>query len=227
MLLRETSSANAPVGLFPVRGQSAQATIAFEDVSVCGRLINTEAHRGEILRLTGGSLILRMLILALFGGALAPQSGIIRCWDGSPFESLHQASQRAAVLQWDVLPEGESVLSVLRGAVSTRGVTDACGQSATLRLLDRLGAEFLAACRVADLSTSGQRLVLLARALLGQPAVLALEHPEAHLCSDVVGSLASELKAFVAITGAVVVLATAHDELSRVTSRTLDLDAFA
>jgi putative ABC transport system ATP-binding protein len=192
--------------------------------------ITFEVARGERVILRGPSGSGKTTLLALAGAMLSPTSGEVAL-DGEPTSRLREV-HRAAVRRRTVgfvfqdlqLLEGMTALENVLLPRVPDGVTRADEKRAK-DLLERFAVAPLARQRVRQLSGGERQRVALARALIGDPKLLLLDEPTAHLDETRVREVVDEL-ARLAEEGRALLVATHDPRIADVPGvRVLDLAA--
>jgi len=193
--------------------------------------VSFDLARGELVVVRGPSGSGKTTLLAIVGAMLSPTSGEVHL-DGEPTSRLregHRAEIRRRkvgfVFQDLQLVDG---LTAHQNVLLPR-VPDGVRPEDETRadeLLERFGLTSVAHARARTLSGGERQRVALARALLGDPPLLVLDEPTAHLDDERARSIAKDLAAL-ADDGRALLVAT-HDarlvESAGVT-RVLDLAA--
>jgi putative ABC transport system ATP-binding protein len=190
--------------------------------------ISLTVGRGERVVLRGPSGSGKTTLLALAGAMLSPTSGEVAL-DGEPTSRLrevHRASVRRRtvgfVFQDLQLIEGMTAWENVLLPRVPDGITRADETRAT-ELLTHFGIVTLAKQRVRQMSGGERQRVALARALVGDPKLLLLDEPTAHLDETRVRALAEEL-ARLAAEGRALLVATHDPRIADVPgARVLDL----
>jgi ABC-type multidrug transport system ATPase subunit len=144
------------------------------------------------------------LVLALVAGVVSPRAGKVTVM-GRLAGSPEVVADVAFVPRHLVLPDGLTVAGLAGLDARVRG-------RAPMAAADRLrplGLERLASRRVGELSPAERRSVGLALALTSGAKVLLLEEPFLDVLPEVAVAVAGEVRAFAAVPGKVVVVATA------------------
>jgi putative ABC transport system ATP-binding protein len=226
--------ARACAGAFWGLSRWIVATIAMRDVTkrvwdgVTRREVvhatSLEIRSGEWVVLRGPSGSGKTTLLGLLGAMLRPTSGEV-LFDGEPTSRLRDA-HRAEVRRKTVgfvfqdlqLLESMSVLDNVLLPLVPVGLRDADRKRAS-SLLERFGVGAQAHKLARQLSGGERQRVAFARALLGDPALLLLDEPTAHLDDERATQILAEIGS-IARDGRAVVTAT-HDprvtELNAVT----------
>lgn len=204
-----------------IRDGSTRRTI-LDDVSF-------EVGRGELVVVRGPSGSGKTTLLAIVGAMLSPTSGEVHL-DGEPTSRLREA-HRAEIRRRKVgfafqdlqLLDGLSALANVLLPCVPDGVTKADEARARL-LLEQRGLGAVVDVKAKALSGGERQRVALCRALMGDPKLLVLDEPTAHLDDTNAQAIAEELAAL-AREGRALLVAT-HDARianSAGVSRVLDL----
>jgi len=174
---------------------------------------------GEFVVLAGPSGSGKTTLLNLFGGLLRPSRG--RVWvDEADITSMseHELSQLRLervgfVFQaYNLLP----ILTALENAefsLLLRGVAAGERQRRVRDLFERIGIAGLEDRRPSKLSGGQQQRVAVARAVVGEPALVLADEPTANLDSAASGALLDMMTQLNEETGATFVFATHDQEL--------------
>jgi putative ABC transport system ATP-binding protein len=193
--------------------------------------VSFDLARGEMVVVRGPSGSGKTTLLAIVGAMLSPTSGEVHL-DGEPTSRLregHRAEIRRRkvgfVFQDLQLVDG---LTARQNVLLPRvpdGVT-ADDEKRADALLERFGLTSVASSRAKTLSGGERQRVALARALLGDPPLLVLDEPTAHLDDERARSIAADLAAL-AKDGRALLVATHDPRLveSAGVTRVLDLAA--
>jgi|SRR5579871_486391 len=149
--------------------------------------LNLEVERGEMLALVGESGAGKSTLLHLLGGLDRPSSGAIY-YKGREISALADSEQadfrnREIGFVWQIhylLPEFTAVENVMMPLL-IRGWSKEKAASESLARLDEVGLKARASHRAGELSGGEQQRVVLARALVGHPAVLLADEPTGNL----------------------------------------------
>jgi lipoprotein-releasing system ATP-binding protein len=149
--------------------------------------LNLDVHSGEMLALVGESGAGKSTLLHLLGGLDAPSKGTIYYesteisgladWEKADFRS------RKIGFVWQIhylLPEFTALENVMMPLL-IRGWSQGKAASESLARLDEVGLRARASHRAGELSGGEQQRVVLARALVGRPAVLLADEPTGNL----------------------------------------------
>jgi len=176
--------------------------------------VSLDISAGEWVVLRGPSGSGKTTLLALLGAMMRPTSGEVLL-DGEPTSRLrdaHRAEVRRSKVGFvfqdlQLIEDLDVVDNVLLPFVPV-GVT-AEHRARAAALLDRFGIASLGHVKARQLSGGERQRVAIARALLGDPKLLLLDEPTAHLDDDRATHLLESIAA-VAKDGRAVVTAT-HD----------------
>src|ERR1022692_2533225 len=154
--------------------------VVFED-------LNLDVERGEMLALVGESGAGKSTLLHLLGGLDSPSRGTIH-YGSREITGLAASDQsdfrnREIGFVWQIhylLPEFTAQENVMMPLL-IRGWTHARAASESLARLDEVGLGARASHRAGELSGGEQQRVVLARALVGNPAVLLADEPTGNL----------------------------------------------
>lgn len=170
--------------------------IALRSVSLCGRAgapildsVSLEIGAGGVALITGPSGCGKSALTRLCYAAGRPDSGRVQvfCRDLARLRSssIELLRRRLAVVTQEMsLIERDSALANAAVPLVAASVPARERRSRALAALTRFGAGELAAVPVARLSSGERRRVCLARAAVGEPAVLIADDPTAHLDGD-------------------------------------------
>jgi lipoprotein-releasing system ATP-binding protein len=149
--------------------------------------LNLDVHSGEMLALVGESGAGKSTLLHLLGGLDAPSKGTIYYesteisgladWEKADFRN------RKIGFVWQIhylLPEFTALENVMMPLL-IRGWSQGKAASESLARLDEVGLKARAWHRAGELSGGEQQRVVLARALVGRPAVLLADEPTGNL----------------------------------------------
>src|SRR5450432_4486331 len=149
--------------------------------------VNLEVHRGEMLALVGESGAGKSTLLHLLGGLDRPSGGTIYygTTDISRLADSELADfrNREIGFVWQIhylLPEFTALENVMMPLL-IRGWPQAKAASESLARLDEVGLHARSTHRAGELSGGEQQRVVLARALVGKPAVLLADEPTGNL----------------------------------------------
>lgn len=193
--------------------------------------VSFEIARGELVILRGPSGSGKTTLLAIVGAMLSPSSGEVHL-DGeatSRLRDAHRAEVRRRkvgfVFQDLQLIGGLSARANVLVPCVVRGVTRADEDRADA-LLAKFGLSDLGSTDARLLSGGERQRVALARALIGDPSLLVLDEPTAHLDDERAHAIAGEL-ASLAREGRAVLVATHDARLTNApaVTRVIDLAA--
>jgi putative ABC transport system ATP-binding protein len=191
--------------------------------------VSFDVHHGELVIVRGPSGSGKTTLLAIVGAMLSPTSGEVHL-DGEPTSRLREA-HRAEIRRRKVGFVFQD-LQLLDGLTALRNVLLPCvpdgvtkeDEARARELLRARGLEGLADSKAKALSGGERQRVALCRALMGDPKLLVLDEPTAHLDDANAAAIAEEL-AMLAREGRALLVAT-HDARiakSRGVTRVLDL----
>jgi len=149
--------------------------------------LQLDVARGEMVALVGESGAGKSTLLHLLGGLDRPSSGTIY-YGSTEISVLADTAQadfrnREIGFVWQIhylLPEFTAQENVMMPLL-IRGWTQARAASESLTRLDEVGLAPRASHRAGELSGGEQQRVVLARALVGNPAVLLADEPTGNL----------------------------------------------
>jgi len=149
--------------------------------------LNLDVHRGEMLALVGESGAGKSTLLHLLGGLDRPSNGTIY-YGGTEISGLADWEQadfrnRELGFVWQIhylLPEFTALENVMMPLL-IRGWAQRKAASESLARLEEVGLAARASHRAGELSGGEQQRVVLARALVGRPAVLLADEPTGNL----------------------------------------------
>jgi lipoprotein-releasing system ATP-binding protein len=149
--------------------------------------LNLDVHRGEMLALVGESGAGKSTLLHLLGGLDRPSNGTIY-YGGTEISGLAEWEQadfrnRELGFVWQIhylLPEFTALENVMMPLL-IRGWAQRKAASESLARLEEVGLAARASHRAGELSGGEQQRVVLARALVGRPAVLLADEPTGNL----------------------------------------------
>jgi putative ABC transport system ATP-binding protein len=172
--------------------------------------------RGSFTVLMGPSGSGKTTVLTLLGCLRAVQGGSVRLMDqelsGAPESKLTALRQRLGfIFQSHNLHESLTALqNVLMGVQVRPGVPDALARQAAARALDLVGLSDRMDYLPANLSGGQKQRVAVARALVGNPALVLADEPTAALDQDSAADVVDLLKRLGAARGTTTLLVT-HD----------------
>jgi len=149
--------------------------------------LDLDVERGEMLALVGESGAGKSTLLHLLGGLDTPSEGTIY-YGSTGLSGLADAERadfrnREIGFVWQIhylLPEFTALENVMMPLL-IRGTPHANAASEALSRLDEVGLRARASHRAGELSGGEQQRVVLARALVGKPAVLLADEPTGNL----------------------------------------------
>ncbi len=178
--------------------------------------VNLSLKRGSFTALMGPSGSGKTTVLTLVGCLRAVQDGSVRLLD----QELHGASNAQLValrrrlgfiFQAHNLHESlTATQNVIMGLQVHRGVSEAIAQAASTHALGLLGLSDRADYLPANLSGGQKQRVAVARALVGNPALVLADEPTAALDKDSAAEVVDLLKRMGAARGTTTLLVT-HD----------------
>jgi putative ABC transport system ATP-binding protein len=176
--------------------------------------VSFEVKRGEMVVVRGPSGSGKTTLLAIVGAMLSPTSGEVHL-DGEPTSRLREG-HRAEIRRRKVGFVFQD-LQLLDGLTALRNVLLPCVPDGVTRadeerarsLLEQRGLNAVADSRAKGLSGGERQRVALCRALMGDPKLLVLDEPTAHLDDVNAEAIAQEL-AKLAAEGRALLVAT-HD----------------
>ncbi len=175
-----------------------------------------EVADGEVLAVLGPNGAGKSTVLRVLAGLLPPDGGRVvvdgRTWDDVG-ERLHLPPHRrplGMVFQDHLLFPHLSVLENVAFGPRTRGVPKADARRAAAAWIERVGLEGLAGRRPGQLSGGQAQRAALARALVGEPALLLLDEPLSALDARTRLAVRAELRRHLADYAGSTVLVT-HD----------------
>jgi lipoprotein-releasing system ATP-binding protein len=149
--------------------------------------LNLDVERGEMLALVGESGAGKSTLLHLLGGLDRPSGGTIYYGDreisGLADEDRADFRNREIGFVWQIhylLPEFTALENVMMPLL-VRGTSHTEAASEALARLEEVGLKARASHRSGELSGGEQQRVVLARALVGKPAVLLADEPTGNL----------------------------------------------
>jgi lipoprotein-releasing system ATP-binding protein len=149
--------------------------------------LNLEVQRGEMVALVGESGAGKSTLLHLLGGLDRPSKGTIY-YEGNEISGLSESERadfrnRSIGFVWQIhylLPEFSALENVMIPLL-IRGWRKARAAEESKARLDEVGLSARASHRAGELSGGEQQRVVLARALVGNPAVLLADEPTGNL----------------------------------------------
>ncbi|PRY40205.1 molybdate transport system ATP-binding protein [Geodermatophilus tzadiensis] len=171
---------------------------------------------GEVLAVLGPNGAGKSTLLRVLAGLLPPDGGRVAV-DGRPWDDVDAGVRLPAhrrplgmVFQDHLLFPHLSVLDNVAFGPRTRGASRAAAREAAAAWLDRVGLADLGARRPGQLSGGQAQRAALARALVGDPALLLLDEPLSALDARTRLAVRAELRRHLAEFGGSTVLVT-HD----------------
>ena len=176
--------------------------------------LDVEVADGEVLAVLGPNGAGKSTLLRVLAGLLPPDDGVVvvdgRTWDG---DGVHLEAHRRSVgmvFQDALLFPHLSVADNVGFGLRTRGAGRAAARAAAGVWLDRVGLAGTGGRRPAQLSGGQAQRAALARALVGEPALLLLDEPLSALDARTRLVVRAELRRHLAEFGGSTVLVT-HD----------------
>ena len=176
--------------------------------------LDVEVADGEVLAVLGPNGAGKSTLLRVLAGLLPPDRGRVvvdgETWDG---DGVHLPAHRRSlgmVFQDALLFPHLSVADNVGFGLRTRGAARAGARSAAAAWLERVGLEGMGDRRPAELSGGQAQRAALARALVGDPALLLLDEPLSALDARTRLAVRAELRRHLADFGGSAVLVT-HD----------------
>jgi molybdate transport system ATP-binding protein len=192
---------------------SAQVTVRRGGLTVD---VTLDVADGEVLAVLGPNGAGKSTLLRVLAGLLAPDGGRVVV-DGQPWDDVEAgvyvpAHRRALgmVFQDHLLFPHLTVVDNIAFGLRTRGASRAVARAAAVAWLDRVGLAGLGDRRPGRLSGGQAQRAALARALVGEPALLLLDEPLSALDARTRLSVRAELRRHLADFGGSTVLVT-HD----------------
>ncbi|WP_347058547.1 ABC transporter ATP-binding protein [Blastococcus sp. HT6-30] len=176
--------------------------------------VEVEVAGGEVLAVLGPNGAGKSTLVRVLAGLLRPDSGRVvvdgEVWDGDDaFVPAHRR-RLGMVFQDALLFPHLSVADNVAFGLRTRGTGRAAARAAAEEWLARVGLEGLGSRRPAELSGGQAQRAALARALVGDPALLLLDEPLSALDARTRLVVRAELRRHLAGFGGSTVLVT-HD----------------
>lgn len=193
-----------------------------------GQSVGFEARSGDIVHLRGGAAATRRAVLE----RAALQREPLGRWQVLGLEAGQLSDAQRLLLQrrhigrallGDALDPALTALGNV--AVARRQVRPCVGDDFDLAALelDALGLSDVMHRRPAALAPDEQRLVLIARALVGRRRLVVVEHPEAGLSALQVTAVRLSLWTAAALHGCCVLMSTDHPRLAASANRSVPL----
>lgn len=193
-----------------------------------GCAVGFEAQAGDIVHLRGGTAAMRLALLETAALQRAPQGrwqvlGLDAGRLGSAQRLLLQRRHIGRALLADALDPALTALGNV--AVARRLVQPQAGDAFDLAALelDALGLADVMHRRPAALAPDEQRLVLIARALVGRRQLVVVEQPEHGLSPLQVTAVRLSLWTAAALHGCCVLMSTDHPRLAASANRSVPL----
>ena len=199
----------------------AGAALRFEGVSaaVGGKKLleglDFDVQPGEVVGLVGRNGVGKTTLLRIASAVLAPAAGRVTLGgDDVTTTPRRSLARRVALVPQDLhvpfpFRVGELVLMGRAPHQPLLGLESEADVARSLEALDRLGIADLADREITSLSGGERQLVLFARALVQDPAVLLLDEPTAFLDLKHRVEVLAEVRAFAAAGGSALVVS--HD----------------
>lgn len=229
-LLDHAPAGAAALALPPARGRVTLEGVAYAPGgrSVL-RPISLEIAAGEFVGMVGSSGAGKSTLCRLMVGALVPSEGIVRC-DGVDIATQTRAALGPAI---GYLPQSPSLfagsvaenIARLAAEPDAEAVVAAARAAGVHELILRLpqGYDTVLGEEGAPLSAGQRQRIGLARALYGEPRLVILDEPNAHLDGAGEGALAAAL-GWLKECGATVILVTHRINILRHADRVLVLE---
>lgn len=186
--------------------------------------VDVEVAAGEVVALLGPSLTGKTTLLHVLAGWSRPAAGAVT-WLGSeevpPWSTLAVVPQDIALIE--ELTVGENVgLALAAGERASGAGTSRTAVAPDHPVVERLDVGALWTRGGYEISVGERQRTMVARALVGSPAIVVADEPTAHQDArraEVVLALLRERAA----AGAAVVLATRDPDVAAIADRTLEL----
>lgn len=177
--------------------------------------VNLTVREGEFLGLVGPNAGGKSTLLKLILGLLVPQAGRLRVLGRAPHRARRQIGY---VAQYPAFPRDFPIsvedvvlmgrLGVGRGLGSIVGRYRASDRRAADQALEEVEASDLRGRRIGTLSGGQLQRVLLARALVGEPAILILDEPTANIDQRMEGEI---FELLAALNQRLTIVVVSHD----------------
>ncbi len=194
-----------------IYGKEATQVNALTDVSL-------SITKGEFVSIVGPSGCGKSTLLNIMGALDQPTSGEVH-FDGNSLDEMSRGELTDLRLQkFGFVFQAFNLLPVLTAAENVQFILQLLGfaryerQSRTREILDALGLVDVADRPATELSGGQQQRIAIARALVGEPALLFADEPSANLDSTATRELCELLQQINTDRGITVVTAT-HDPL--------------
>jgi molybdate transport system ATP-binding protein len=202
-----------------------EVTVRVDGRAILDR-VSWTVRAGEAWGVTGPNGAGKSTLLRLLGGEEQPATGTIERLDLGPRADTDQVRRRVGQVSPELQArhrfdaEGEAVvLSGLLGTVGLAHPPTGPQRAEAAALLERLGLAHLRRRRFLSCSYGEQRLLLLARALLGRPEALLLDEPFAGLSPEARRALRQALLGLRGAGTTLVLVSHHEDELAGLAGR--------
>jgi ribose transport system ATP-binding protein len=193
------------------------------------RGVDLDVSGGEVLALLGENGAGKSTLMKVLGGVHRPDAGTLRL-DGHPVAFRSPQEARAAGIaaihqEFSLVPGLTAVENIFLGQERTRTgfVRRADERRRAADLVRRLGATIDLELPCGRLSTAGQQLVEIARALAGEARVIVMDEPTAALSETEAGRLFAIVRDLKARGIAVVYISHRLDEIFALADRVVVL----